>query len=128
MGLEISNLTLIFEAPKKNIMENKIEFYYRAKGRVHGNCWDGCTGSYPSKEISSSSIEDLRRKIKEGIENGSLEEGFGFRSLFAAVMEMTTIRSVVIEDRTYRNEESVIEVFGKPNSNFIDADIEIIGI
>lgn len=109
-------------------MENKIEFYYRAKGRVHGNHWGGGVSSFESKELRSASIDKLHQKIREGIEDGSLDDGFGYESLFGAVMEITTIRTVIIEDRTYRNEESEIELFGEPEHGLIDLDLAIIGI
>jgi hypothetical protein len=91
----------------------KIEFHYRAKGHVEGNSWGGGKVSYPANNVSAATKEDLHRKINEGIENGSLDSGFGFENLTGAVMEITTIRMVEIEGRTYYNEEIEMVAFGK---------------
>lgn len=91
----------------------KIEFHYRAKGYVEGFGWGGGKVSCSANNVSADTKEDLYRKIREGIENGSLDSGFGFETLTGAVMEITTVRMVEIDGRTYHNEEIEMVAFGK---------------
>lgn len=86
--------------------------YYRAKGVVFGRLWGGGKGAYASHTLTSDNIDDLRKQIEKGIDDGSLDGGMGFESLVGAAMEITTITDIIIDDETYTNKQFEIEFYG----------------
>jgi len=86
--------------------------YYRAKGYVYGLFWGDGEGSYPSTMVYSDTIEELRSRIREGIMNGSLDSGMGFQRLIGAIMEITILKDIIIDDKVYTNKTYETEFFG----------------
>lgn len=86
--------------------------YYKAQGYVYGLLWGGGEGTYPSREIKSDNIDDLREQIMNGINNGSLDSGMGYQRLIGALMDITTITEIVIDDKVFKNYEYQTEFFG----------------
>lgn len=99
---------------------------YIAKGLVYGICWGGGEGAYHSKTIVSSSMEDLTKKIMEGIEDGSLDKGMGYERLIGALMRITIKTTIVIDGEDYVNESHANQFFGSLNEkqqDFLEENI-----
>ena len=79
----------------------KQEIKYKAHGIVLGNYWGGGMGSYPAQIIYSSTKEDLINQANKKLKDGSLDSGMGFESLIGAVLVITTIIKIWIEDKDY---------------------------
>jgi len=81
----------------------KEEKTYSAFGLVLGNCWGGGEGSYPSEKLYNDNLDVLKCLINKGIKNGTLDSGFGFKSLIGAIMIIETERKIIVNNRAYRN-------------------------
>lgn len=94
--------------------------YYKAKGLVYGCLWDNSMGSYPSKEVYSENFDELKEMIMSGIDDGSLDSGMGYQQLVGAIMEITTITDIVINDDVYTNKKYQVEYFGELSETEIE--------
>jgi hypothetical protein len=100
--------------------------YYRAKGYVYGIFWGGGEGTYPSNTITSTDIDDLREQIMNGIQYGSLDSGMGYQRLIGAIMEITILTDIVIDDKVYTNKDYQTEFFGdltESQQEFLDCQL-----
>ena len=93
---------------------------WRAKGAVWGACWGGGECGYASEEVVANSYDELVKKIRDGIENGSLDSGMGFESLLGAAMLITETKQIKIDDEVYCCENAQIETFGEVPDELID--------
>lgn len=89
---------------------------YKASGIVLGNYWGGGKGGYKAERVFADTKEELIDKINEGIKDGSLDSGMGYESLIGAIMDITTITTIIYQGKKFKNEETDIEVFGSMTS------------
>ena len=97
---------------------------YIANGYVLGKCWGGGSGSYPARRYSNTDKEALVEEITKDFKSGALDSGFGFESLLAAEMEITTVSSVEIDGKEYTNES--VENLTLGEDKYIEALDEMI--
>jgi len=85
-------------------MKDKINktIIYKAKGIVLGENKGGAIGAYYSKEVIADSLEELYKKIDEGIKDGSLDGGFPFCKLMGAMMIIQKIQILNDDNQTYK--------------------------
>jgi len=86
---------------------------YSAKGFVFGMAWEMQYCTYNSKEYAANTIEQLHDRIKEDVISGSIDSGMGFYKVLGAVMDVTTTRTIIVNERTYTNESIITEYHGK---------------
>ena len=86
---------------------------YKANGVVLGNLWGGGTGAYPATHLESPSKEKLIEIANKALADRSLDSGHGFESLKGALLRITTVSTIEVEGKTYKNEETVLEFIGE---------------
>ena len=86
---------------------------YKATGFVLGNLWGGGQGAYPTIELEADTKEALMEKAKVALDDGSIDSGMGFESLVGAVLDITEITLVEIEDEIYINEKYIFDTVGE---------------
>ena len=88
---------------------------FSASGYVYGYCWGGGEGVYKMKKITANSLDELLTKANNGIVDGSLDGGMGFRALAGAMMLIKEETKTFIEGKPYINTEYSVEFVGKLN-------------
>lgn len=97
---------------------------WKASGMVWGNTWGGGKGGYPAKKLSAKTRSDIINQAKRGVDNGSLDSGMGFESLYGAVLFLTKTECVVVKGKEYCNDEYESEVIGNLSEEEIDYSYE----
>jgi hypothetical protein len=95
---------------QKAVMDFQVRF--EAKGIVLGNYWGGGKGSYTSKRIKANTLEELLTIATKMLDDGSLDSGMGYESLIGALLEVSTITTVLINDKEFINTETEIHFIG----------------
>jgi hypothetical protein len=86
---------------------------YKATGLVLGNLWGGGQGAYPTIKLEADTKESLMEKAKVALDDGSIDSGMGFESLVGAVLDITEITTVEIEDEIFFNEKYIFDTVGE---------------
>lgn len=86
---------------------------YKAKGMVLGNLWGGGIGAYPTKWVYGYTKEELLDNAKKSLDDGSLDKGMGFESLIGAVLNITIITKIEIDDEIFINEKFEFDSVGE---------------
>jgi hypothetical protein len=105
-------------------MEKKTTF--SATGAVLGNYWGGGKGAYEARPVSASSKEELIKLLEQGVEDGSLDSGMGYRSLLGAYMTIKQTTHVTIDGKDFSNDEYEDVVIGNLDEEEIDFLCEVI--
>lgn len=92
--------------------ENKQTITYKASGIVLGNYWGGGQGSYAAETLTADTLLELEQQILDGIKDGSLDSGMGYESLIGALMNIETIETRVIDDKTFIATENEHNCYG----------------
>jgi deoxyxylulose-5-phosphate synthase len=95
---------------QKAVMDFQVRF--EAKGIVLGNYWGGGKGSYTAKRIKANTLEELLTIATKMLDDGSLDSGMGYESLIGASLEVSTITTVLINDKEFINTETEIHFIG----------------
>lgn len=85
---------------------------YKATGIVLGNCWSGGVCGYAATEIRTTNRASLVQQIENGIKDGSLDNGMGYKSLIGALMVIDTIDTREIDGKTFIAHDYEDEFFG----------------
>ncbi len=93
-------------------MNTKQKISFSSIGHVLGNCWGGGQGSYGAKSLQADTKEELIKKAKEKLADGSLDRGMGFESLIGAILYITKTTTIVIDDKDFENKEYEVELIG----------------
>lgn len=91
---------------------------YKAKGVVIGYTWGGGLAGYASENIVTSTLKNTKSEIKRRIEDGTLDSGFGFETVIGAIMKITRIKTIQMNDGLYTNTRDSIHFFGKVPKDF----------
>ena len=92
-------------------MEKKVS--YKATGFVLGNYWGGGTGAYPTIGFEADTKEALLEKANLALKDGSIDSGMGYESLIGAILDITVITKIEIEDENYFNEKFEFDTVGE---------------
>jgi hypothetical protein len=95
---------------QKAVMDFQVRF--EAKGIVLGNYWGGGKGGYAAKRIKANTLEELLTIATKMLDDGSLDSGMGYESLIGASLEVSTITTVLINDKEFINTETEIHFIG----------------
>jgi len=95
---------------QKVVMDFQVRF--EAKGIVLGNYWLGGKGGYAAKRINANTLEELLTIATKMLDDGSLDSGMGYESLIGALLEVSTITTVLINDKEFINTETEIHFIG----------------
>ena len=86
---------------------------FGAEGVIIGRLWGGGEGCYPSKLYLGYHTKDgLVEEIKKGVEDGSIDNGFGFQEIEGALMTITKESYLKIENKLYVNKSYEELYFG----------------
>ena len=85
---------------------------YKATGIVLGDLWGGSVGGYPAREITATNRASLIQQIENGIKDGSLDSGMGFKSLTGALMVIDEIDTRKIDGKQFIAHNREDEFFG----------------
>ncbi len=77
---------------------------FESRGLVYGNLWGGSQGGYEAKRLQVKTREELLEQAIKGLD-GSLDGGMGFESLIGALLEIKKITTIVVNGKTFTNEE-----------------------
>lgn len=83
-----------------------------ANGLVYGRDWEFNYGTYPSISFQNDTYEGLLAEASKALANDSIDSGMGFESILGALLEITCITSIEIEEHTFVNNEVTIEFLG----------------
>jgi hypothetical protein len=97
-----------------------IQVRFAAKGIFFGSYWGGGKGSYAAKRIQADTLEELLTLAKKMLDDGSLDDGMGYESLIGALLEVSTISTVLINDKEFTNIETDIQFIGDLSETEID--------
>jgi len=97
---------------------------YMAHGYVCGNCWGGGTALYQSEIVFGKTRREIEDKIEAGIQDGTLDAGFGFESLIGAIMRIVETDQIIHKGKTYIREEADVKVFGKVPIRYLGSNID----
>ena len=86
---------------------------YNVTGYVLGYLWGGGEGAYPSKEFKVNTKKDILIKLRDGIENGSLDSGMGYESLIGGIFDIERITTVKIDGDDYTHSDYEQVFYGK---------------
>lgn len=108
-------------------MEKKIS--YKAKGMVLGNYWGGGSGAYPTNWFFADTKEELLEKAKQSLADGSIDSGMGFESLIGAVLDITKVTVIEVDEEEFTNEsfefDSIGELTDEQHDFLIDCCLHI---
>lgn len=85
--------------------------FYSTKGVVYGRTWNFTDGGYATRSTGEfSTKEEVIAKLNEMLEDGSIDSGFGFESLYGAYCSIVEESSAIIDGDVYvnRNIENVV--------------------
>jgi hypothetical protein len=82
---------------------------YESSGLILGYLWGGEKASYPARNLSADTKEELLEKANQGLADGSLDSGMGYDRLIGALLYITTITTVMINGKPYINKETTGE-------------------
>ena len=85
---------------------------WKSTGFVFGNYWGGGKGAYSARKLSADTKEELLKQANEGLD-GSLDGGMGYESLIGALLDITKITTITVDDKPFVNTESDIEFIGE---------------
>lgn len=85
---------------------------YKAHGLVLGTYWGGGSGSYDATSLENDNLEELIKEAKEKLKNGSLDSGMGYESLHGALLNITTIRTIIYNGLEYENKSDDLQFIG----------------
>lgn len=85
---------------------------FKSTGLVYGRYWGGGEGAYPARRLTAPTKNQLLKEAKEGF-NGSMGLDSGFECLLGALLQIETITSIVVEGRTFINNEYEEVFIGK---------------
>lgn len=74
-----------------------------AKGMVVGKLWGGGKGYYPSSKVGGTTIEEVKKKAAEKMNDGSIDSGMGFETIVGVILDPVTITYIEIEGEIYTN-------------------------
>ena len=86
------------------------KFSYDSTGLVFGIFWGGGRGSYPARQLTAETLEDLVKQAIDGL-NGSLDSRMGFERLLGAVLFITKKTTITMNEKPFYNKESLEPVF-----------------
>jgi hypothetical protein len=86
---------------------------FKSIGLVLGNLYMGGEGAYKAKNLKADTREELLIKATDMLSDGSLDGGMGFESLIGALLEITTVTSFIVNDKTFENEETETVFLGE---------------
>lgn len=91
---------------------------YNATGAVIGHCWGGGEGIYPSEDFTGyDTKEALIKDAEEQLKNGSLDGGYGFKSLKGAELIIVEVSTVVIDKKDFHHKKYEIIFIGDITEN-----------
>lgn len=99
---------------------------FTAKGIVWGNCWGGGKCGFASKVVSGQSYDEIKKTANNMLKDGSLDNGMGFESLYAATLSVKVENTKIIDDKEYINTSYDTLFIGTPSDKEIDCFYETI--
>jgi hypothetical protein len=91
----------------KSIKINQMETVkFTSTGFVLGNYWGGGSGAYKARVLSADTKEELIKKATEMLNDGSLDSGMGYESLIGALLNITTITTIMHKGKKFANKET----------------------
>ncbi len=78
---------------------------YIATGWVWGRTWDGGQIGYPAIRFVSKSYQEVNDKAREGLQDGSLDSGFGFESLVGALLCVVKSETISVDEKEFVRDE-----------------------
>ena len=84
---------------------------FKSEGLVYGNYWGGGQGAYSATKLEGKTKEEILKQAVEGLD-GSLDGGMGFENLLGALLLITKITTIVVNGKTFTNEEIEEEFVG----------------
>lgn len=88
------------------------ETSFEAKGFVLGNLWGGGVGAYPSIKLHGKTEEEILEQANAELSTGGLDSGMGFASLKGAVLNITKITHVEIDELPFTNRQTEVKLIG----------------
>lgn len=85
---------------------------FKARGHVYGEYWGGGKGVYAAKILTGTSMEEIIKAAKEGVDKNSLDDGMGFKEILGALLEVTKTKSIEIDGEVYYNTSTELIVVG----------------
>lgn len=89
-----------------------MQITYKAHGLVLGKYWGGGGGSYDAKPLQNDNLEELLKEAQAKLEDNSLDAGMGFESLRGALLNITTIRTIIYNGLEYENKSDDLQFVG----------------
>jgi len=113
---------------KKTVQITHKEVIYYSKGVVIGRAWGGGICAYNARKYTAPTKKELYNKIIEGIEDDSIDAGFGFEKVKGGKFLITKRTNITIDDRIYTNKVMHYKIFGNlsPKEKRVLNKIELI--
>lgn len=96
---------------------------YTSKGIVWGDLWLGGKGGYEAKTITATTKQKLLAKAKKMLDDGSLDAGMGFASLYGAYLTIRATDTKIIDGKEYVHDDYDYAVIGNLTNEEIEASI-----
>lgn len=106
-------------------MDKKTIYKYTIRGEVLGNLWGGGQGSYPIKEIITSTKAAGIAKAQTMLNDNTLDSGMGFESLQAAYLVIEKKTTIFIDGVDYSRDDYEDAIIGKFDSEEQENDTRI---
>jgi hypothetical protein len=97
---------------------------YTAKGTVWGNLWGGGHGGYRSKEVTGTTLQEIKDKATAMLADGSLDGGMGYESLYGAILNVKVEDIKTIDNKDYIHTDWRIVRVGKVSRKEAQASFE----
>lgn len=110
---------------EKELLKDKTTFRYVASGLVYGRYWSGGEGSYKAKNLENNSKRKLLEEAKEKVKSGALDSGMGYETVLGAILELTTIATIMIGGKEFTHKDSEIVFVGELTETQQDFLIEV---
>ena len=96
---------------------------YTSKGIVWGDLWLGGKCGYKARTVTAATKQKLLAKVKKMLDDGSLDAGMGFASLYGAYLTIKVTDTKTINGKEYVHADYDDIVIGNLTNEEIEASI-----
>ena len=97
---------------------------YKSTGVVWGHNWGGGQSGYKAEPLQAKTLKKLLKENNEMLEDGSLDSGMGFESLYGAVLDIEEVETITKNGKEYSRSEYFIETIGEVSEVEVDISMQ----
>lgn len=97
---------------------------YTSDGVVWGDLWLGGKGGYTAQTVTATTRQKLLAKVKKMLDDGSLDAGMGFASLYGAFLTIKATDTKIINGKEYTHTDFDYVVIGNLTDEEIKASMQ----